>query len=175
MKKYVFKPYDKTYPQLFKKEKAKILKAVKHNCVIEHIGSTAVAGLGGKGIIDIAIAVDKSEMEAVSEQLQKLGYELRLMWSTPDRLFLRADLEDEKEEKRRYHIHLTYQASSDWKGFIGFRDYLKQHPQEALEYAKLKKKAADEVNEEGAKYRKLKEPLIDSILAKIANKERSNG
>lgn len=167
MKKYVFKPYDKTFPQLFEKERVKIAAAVKNNCVIEHIGSTAVDGLGGKGIIDIAIAVNKSEMETVSKQLQELGYELRLAWSTPDRLFLRADLEDEQEGVRRYHIHLTYRASSDWKGLIGFRDYLREHPQEALEYAELKKKAAGEVNEEGSKYRKLKEPLIESIIAKI--------
>jgi GrpB-like predicted nucleotidyltransferase (UPF0157 family) len=59
MKKYVFKPYSKNFPELFQKEKERIVSNLNLPLVIEHIGSTAVPGLGGKGIIDIGIATDR--------------------------------------------------------------------------------------------------------------------
>ena len=141
MKKYVFKPYSKIFPDLFEREKERISSHIKH-LMIEHVGSTAVPNLGGKGIIDIAIAVDRKEMESVSKRLQELGYEFRPMYSTPDRFYFVIFLPDPEEETRRYHVHLTYPECSEWKEFIGFRDYLRSHPEEAQEYGEIKRKAA---------------------------------
>jgi GrpB-like predicted nucleotidyltransferase (UPF0157 family) len=120
------------------------------------VGSTAIPGLGGKGIIDIAIAVDKAGMEEVKSRLQELGYEFRPSFSTPDRFYFIIYLSDPEEESRRYHIHLTYPENGEWKELIGFRDYLRHHPEELQEYAELKKQAALEANHEGDRYRKLK-------------------
>lgn len=170
MKKYIFKPYSKSFPELFEKEKARIAAKVKKNVVIEHVGSTAVPGLGGKGIIDIAMAADKGEMEDISQQLQELGYEFRPKHSTPDRFFLRMDRDDEEEGTRRYHIHLCHPDSGDWKDLLFFRDYLRAHPEEVVKYAQLKQKAAEEVNEDGARYRELKDPAFKSILQKRKGK-----
>lgn len=164
MKKYVFKPYNKNFPELFRKEKERILSQVKTALAIEHVGSTAVPGLGGKGIIDIAIAVHKSDMNAVNKQLQSLGYEFRPTFSTPDRFYFIIFLPDTEEEVRRYHIHLTYPESREWKDLIEFRDYLKTHPAELEEYAELKRKAALEANQDGEKYRKIKDPMFKKIL-----------
>ena len=82
MKKYVFKPDSKIFPELFLREKERISSRVKMALAIEHIGSTSVPNLGGKGIIDIAIAVHKQDMDSVSQQLQSLGYEFRPTFST---------------------------------------------------------------------------------------------
>ncbi len=92
---------------------------------IEHVGSTAVPGLGGKGIIDIAIGVEKECMEDIKNKLQELGYEFRPSFSTPDRFYFIIYLPDPEEDRRRYHIHLTYLESKEWKELIGFRDYLR--------------------------------------------------
>lgn len=67
MKKYVFKPYKESFPELFDNEKKRIAALLGTDPVIEHIGSTAVPGLGGKGIIDIAIAVKKENLSQVSQ------------------------------------------------------------------------------------------------------------
>ncbi len=169
MKKYVFKPYSKIFPTLFEKEKQRILARIKTDLTIEHIGSTAVPGLGGKGIIDIAIAVNKTNMESTSKQLQDLGYEYRPNFSTPDRFYFVIYLPDPEEENRRYHIHLTYPENNEWKELIGFRDYLRCHPEELQEYAELKKKAAFEANHEGDRYRKVKEPIFAKIRSLTNN------
>jgi len=114
MKKYVFKTYSKIFPELFQKEKERIASNVDLQLMIEHIGSTAVPNLGGKGIIDIAIAVDKENIESVSQQIQALGYEFRSNFSTQDRLYFITYLTDPEEENRRYHIHLTYPENREW-------------------------------------------------------------
>ncbi len=167
MKKYVFKPYSNNFPKLFSLEKTRISGSIKECLDIQHVGSTAVPTLGGKGIIDIALAVKKQNMESVSKQLQELGYEFRPTFSTHDRYYFIIYLPDPEEEIRRYHVHLTYPENNEWKEFIGFRDYLRTHPEEAKKYAEIKQKAALEANHDGEKYRKLKEPIFKMINSKF--------
>ncbi|MCL4366030.1 GrpB family protein [Patescibacteria group bacterium] len=78
MKKYVFRPYDINFPKLFEKERERIRKVLGKSDLIEHIGSTAVPSLGGKGIIDICIATDKKNLKVISKKLQKLVMNLVL-------------------------------------------------------------------------------------------------
>lgn len=166
MKKYVFRAYSELFPKLFQKEKERIGSYIKE-AIIEHVGSTAVPGLGGKGIIDIAIAVERTKIDSGSKELQDLGYEYKPVGSTPERLYFRIDLPDSEEGIRRYHVHLTFPESKEWKELIAFRDYLRTHPEDAKLYGELKKQAAEGVNEDGEKYRALKQPLFDKILKMI--------
>ncbi len=87
MKKYLFRPYSKIFPELFEKERERIAPHLKQSVIIDHVGSTAVPELGGKGIIDIAIAASKEEMDLIAEQLQLLGYDFRKPHSTTERFF----------------------------------------------------------------------------------------
>jgi len=165
--KYSFNPYSKIFPQLFVREKERIKDALGAANTIEHVGSTAVPSLGGKGIIDIAIAVNKADLDLVTQQLTRLGYEFRPTFSTKDRYYFIIYLPDPEEGTRRYHVHLTYPESNEWKKLIGFRDYLRTHPEMAHEYAEIKKKAASEANQDGKKYRALKEYFFEKVSARI--------
>jgi GrpB-like predicted nucleotidyltransferase (UPF0157 family) len=166
-KKYTYKPYSNTFPSLFQKEKKRIASSLKIALAIEHVGSTSIPSLGGKGIIDIAISVSKEEMERASQILQELGYEYRPTFSTPERFYFITYLTDPEEGNRRYHIHLTYPSSTEWKELIGFRDYLRTHPEMVEEYAAIKKHAANMANQDGEQYRKMKEPIFQKINAFI--------
>jgi GrpB-like predicted nucleotidyltransferase (UPF0157 family) len=163
MKKYIFKPYSKIFPLLFEKEKARIREAVKENVLIEHVGSTAIPEMGGKGIIDIAIAVEAEMMGLVSEELETCGYEFHSEFSTEERLYFKNHHADLEDGNRSYHIHLTFPESLDWKGFLGFRDYLIKNPEMAREYVIIKQKAVAEADNDGEKYRKIKEPVIKKV------------
>ncbi len=165
--KYIFDPYDEIFPALFQKEKTRILSQVNNVLQIEHVGSTAVPGLDGKGIIDIGILTEKDNMASVSSILQNIGYEFRPSFSTSDRLYFVAKLPDLKKGVRRYHIHLTYPDSPIWEELTGLRDYLIKHPVARNEYAKLKEKAV-KAGLEGEAYRKAKEPFLKKVLKKIA-------
>ncbi|MFH1535815.1 MAG: GrpB family protein [Patescibacteria group bacterium] len=166
MKKYVFKPYSRNLPKLFEEEKQRIASQIK-NTAIEHVGSTAVPGLGGKGIIDMVVATNIENIKGMFKQLQKLGYEFKPTGGTSDRLFFQIDLPDKEGEITRYHLHLTRHNSKDWESMIKFRDYLRNNPSEAEKYAEIKKKAASQANEDREKYMELKEPAIKYILEKI--------
>ncbi len=162
-KKYVFKPYDSDFPKLFQNEHKRIQAASLLPLSIEHIGSTAVEGLGGKGIIDILIKAPKLSLEMVSKLLQSIGYEFRKDHSEEDRLFFRIDLPDTKEEIRRYHVHLTFLGSKAEQNLMGFRDYLKIHPEARIKYERMKKLAVKRAQGEGQVYRKEKASFFDSL------------
>jgi GrpB-like predicted nucleotidyltransferase (UPF0157 family) len=161
--KYVYKPYSNLFPELFLKEKVRILHALDIECTnIEHIGSTAIPGLGGKGIIDIGLTVAKNDIESAYYMIESLGYLFRETGSSPERWFFRIDLPDSQEGMRRYHLHLSFPESIEWKKLIAFRDYLRLHPAAMQEYADLKRKSAEEVNEDGALYRKKKSSFFEN-------------
>jgi len=73
MRKYVFKRYEFSYPKLYQSEKRELRKSFPKT-EIEHIGSTAILGLGGKGIIDILIGVKKNQIKTTIKKLQEAGY-----------------------------------------------------------------------------------------------------
>lgn len=166
MKKYEFKQYNPVSPKLFEEEKRRLAQYFSGPYQIEHIGSTAVLGLGGKGIIDIMIAVSKDQMESISQQAQKAGYIFRPLASTDTRLFLRTEYPEDFEKDRAYHLHITYPESNDWKEALAFRDYLKTHPEDLNRYAEVKRKAAEEANENTEIYKSNKEAVLKEILNK---------
>ncbi len=68
--------YDRAWPRMFEEEKARILTAAGRRIMaIEHIGSTAVPGLGGKPIIDILAGVGViAEAAPCVPMLRTIGY-----------------------------------------------------------------------------------------------------
>ncbi|MBM3208086.1 MAG: hypothetical protein FJZ57_05705 [Chlamydiae bacterium] len=167
--KYTYRPYSKLFPYLFQNEKKRIASFLHIPIEIVHIGSTSIPCLGGKGIIDITICTSKENMELVSNVLQNIRYEYRPTFSTPERLYFITYLKDPEEGIRRYHVHLTYTSSKEWNELIEFRNYLRNHPEAAAEYASIKKQAANTVNRDGNLYRKMKEPFLQKINNLIKN------
>ncbi|MDD5181772.1 MAG: GrpB family protein [Candidatus Nanoarchaeia archaeon] len=165
MQKYVFRKYNPEYRAFFTSEKKKIAKALGSTATIEHVGSTAIPNLGGKGILDVAVGVSKSKIVESKNKLEKEGYEFREKASYPERLFFRIDY-PYKNRKRRIHIHLTKFNGQDWKEMIGFRDYLLKHPEAVEQYVKIKKEGVKKALGDGEKYRKHKEEFIQNILRK---------
>ena len=153
-KKYQFKGYYPIYPRLYKKEEAKIRKLFPKT-TIEHVGSTSVPGLGGKGIIDIAIQTPKSKLKNYRSNLETLGFEYSLEHPGNDkRIFLQKRIRYGGKE-RLIHIHLTLD-NDFWNSFIVFRDYLRNNNKERDKYAKIKREAVKHAKGEGKKYREYK-------------------
>ncbi len=73
MKVYVFRKYSTVYRDFFRLEKRR-LAALGTGLSVEHIGSTAVSGLGGKNILDIAIGC-REGLSKTKKALEGLGYE----------------------------------------------------------------------------------------------------
>ena len=171
MKKYSYNRYSEKYKQLFNRERIK-LKKIFPRVKIEHVGSTSIPGLGGKGIIDIAIKIPRNKIDPFLKKLKKLGYEYNLEHlKNNKRVFLQRRIRYGGKE-RRVHIHLV-SDNKFWNSFIVIRDYLKNHDKECKEYVRIKKEAVNHAKGEGKKYRKYKDLFLEKIL-KLALKDQSN-
>jgi len=159
--KYKFRKYDKKYPELFKKEKTK-LKRILPKAKIEHIGSTSIKGLGGKGIIDILIGVNKNKIKNTISILKKAGYIFKTEAGSKDRKFFEKDY-IHKGKTRRFHIQLTYYNSKVWKEAIKFRECLRKDKKLRDEYIILKKKAV-RLKKRGKEYRRFKNKFFKKVL-----------
>jgi GrpB-like predicted nucleotidyltransferase (UPF0157 family) len=159
--KYVFRKYKPVYKKYFTKEKLNLKKALGTKVVIAHIGSTAVPGLGGKGIVDIAVGIVWAKHLAVKKELSQSGYEYRATGSVPNRDFFRKDY-IYAGRVRRVHLHVMQYLGKDWQRVIGFRDFLRTHPKAVKEYEKLKKQAVIKAKGVGEVYRRFKQSFIET-------------
>ncbi len=162
--KYIYLRYSKKYQELFKKEKRRLSKILPKS-KIEHIGSSAVKNLGGKGIIDITISVPKTEVEKAIKKLQNNRYVYKPYTGDEERKFLQKIIKYNKKE-RRVHIQLTYYNSKKWEEMIAVRDYLNQHKDEAKKYSLIKKNAVKYAGGDGKRYRKYKDAYLKKLVKK---------
>lgn len=174
MSKYVFKPYNPIFAELFEKEKERLTKYLSGEYRIEHVGSTAVPDLGGKGIIDIYIVAPKEQLDRISQEVLSSGYEYRPRVSADQHVFHRIDLPDPIDGTRRYHAHISYPEADDFKQAIAFRDYLRKHPEDVRRYAEIKQNAAQEANQDKDTYMLIKTPVIQNILVKALKEAEQN-
>ncbi len=150
------------YKRLYGREKRRLASALEGvGCNFHHVGSTAVRGLGGKGFIDIQVAVKrKGLMGKAKKIIGSMGYEHPDEGGAPGRLFMRKIT-----PKNTYHVHIVAKGSKPQKSHLAFRDYLREHPKEAREYMKLKKQLAKKARTR-MEYRDSKDEYIQGIMKK---------
>lgn len=123
--------------KLYYDEAEALLKIGLSDCPIErisHIGSTAVAGIWAKDIVDLLIEVSRaSDIEHTAKAIERSGF-TRMSTKAGRISFNRGYTKDGFAEKV-FHVHLRYAGDNDE---LYFRDYLNEHPQTALEYQALK-------------------------------------
>ena len=171
LKKYSFNKYSEKYKQLFNKEKAE-LKKIFPRAKIEHVGSSSIESLGGKGIIDVAISTPKKEIQRAIKKLQRNGYDFRPKGGDKERSFFQKIIKY-KGKERRVHIQLTHSNSKSWKSMLAVRNYLQKNQNAIKEYERVKKEATKHAKGEGKKYREYKKSFLQKI-EKLALKEYSN-
>ena len=160
IKKYIFKKYSKKYPSLFNKEKKKLEKIIPFFQSIEHIGSTSIPELGGKGIIDVLLVLNnKKDMKKAEKLLIKNNYEIMSHVSNETRISFKK-FYGFLLFKRRVHIHLTYKNSKTHKETLNFKKKLMKNKKLIKEYIQLKKEAVKIANENGKIYRDYKQKFI---------------
>jgi GrpB-like predicted nucleotidyltransferase (UPF0157 family) len=130
---------------------------------IEHIGSTSVPGLAAKSIIDmLALPPSWVGFRQALPALHDLGWSLAP--EPGDQISRKFSLCYPDVEHRSHHLHIVEAASTDWPGWIAFRNYLRAHPETAAEYAALKAELADIDPTDRLGYRRAKAPFIDDVL-----------
>ena len=108
---------------------------------IEHVGSTSVVGLAAKPVIDLMVGLeDFSLADGLVPKIEALGYEYVQKYEAvmPFRRFFIKD----REGIRTHQIHMVGIGTEFWGRMLLFRDYLRDNPGAAAEYAALKKELA---------------------------------
>lgn len=159
---YTYKKSSPDFTKRFNREKTKLKKVLPSYINIEHIGSTAVEGLGGKGIIDIMIGTSANNIQTVKKILEKEKYILGTS-SSKERFFFKREYQY-RGEYRRIHLHLTPIESKTWKDAIKFRDLLRQNKKLREGYTKTKKEAFKKCKGNGEICRKIKNNFIEWVL-----------
>lgn len=132
-------PYNPNWPCLFDLEAAFLRDFLPEGSIgmIEHFGSTAVPGLVAKPIVDMLVEVRSltEVQKLIAPALESQGYDYfwRTDVSPPYAWFIKRNLEG----KRTHHLHLVEVDSILWERLL-FRDYLREHPAIACQYASLK-------------------------------------
>jgi GrpB-like predicted nucleotidyltransferase (UPF0157 family) len=105
----------------------------------EHVGSTAVAGLAAKPILDLQVSVPAIEPRAAYvESLERLGYVFVPDPDSPDlHLFAKPS-----RRPRSHHLHVCPVGSDHELRHVAVRNFLRTHPEEAASYATLKRELA---------------------------------
>ncbi len=160
----VIVPYNELWPLKFEREREAILLAVGKIAVdIRHVGSTSVPGLAAKPTIDIAIGVrTMGEARAAIEPLLALGYAKGVEHFPDWRYFDRED----HARFENIHLHMAPFGGDRWNRFLLFRDYLRDHRQDAAVYEALKRSLAAEFGNDRLGYVESKTGFVNAILSR---------
>jgi len=99
---------------------------------IDHIGSTGLAGVPAKPILDLQVSVPAVDRELdYAPRLESLGFELRVR--EPEHRFFRR-----RGRVSTVHVHVC-ESGGNWERIhLLFRDYLVHHPDRAAAYGAMK-------------------------------------
>ena len=128
---------------------------------VDHIGSTAVPGLGARPIIDIQISVpDIGDRASFDHPLRKAGYVFFRPpeWVLDDYLvYVPAD------DSNTEHLELCEAGSYHERRHLAVRDFLRHFPDEALAYEKVKRVAAERAGGDRLTYGAAKSAFVRDL------------
>jgi 5-(carboxyamino)imidazole ribonucleotide synthase len=116
-----------------------LVRERRPDLAVEHIGSTAVPGLPGKGIVDLSIQTEPGDIPAVVAILYDLGFQPQPgpdPW--PPTRPMPVGAYDYDGERFRIHLHVQ-PVGGDFPRDIAFRDALRSDPELKRQYTELKR------------------------------------
>lgn len=154
-------PHNEEWHHHFEEEKQRILTAVGDpTLAVEHIGSTSICGISAKPILDIMIGTPGLDAKLpFQKEIEALGYEYRGENGIPERHFFGKGI------PRTVHLNVVRFGGNFWLSHIAFRDYLKQNPDAAREYERLKQLLAERFAKDRESYTNGKQAFVERIIA----------
>jgi GrpB-like predicted nucleotidyltransferase (UPF0157 family) len=155
----VIEDYDPAWTARFEQVHAALQDALDTKAHrIEHFGSTAVPGLGAKGIIDVMVTVDDADDEAsYGPPLTQAGFHIRVrqaghrMYRTPD---------------QDVHVHIFTEGSDAAKVRLLFRDWLRHDADDRRLYEETKRELARKDWDATNDYSEAKGAVVAEILVR---------
>ena len=157
-------PHDPAWRAQFEAQAVVIQRTLGDALVaVHHIGSTAVAGLAAKPIVDMLLEVTSlTALDACTALLSAQGFEALGEFGIAGRRYFRLH---DAQGLRTHHVHAFVANSDHALRHLAFRDYLRAHPQAVAEYGALKLQLAQRHPNEMDAYMDGKDAFVQQLQA----------
>lgn len=147
---------------------AGLIATKRPGALAEHIGSSAVPGLAGKGIVDLLLPTPPEEVPAVTDDLLELGFQRQAVATAfpPTRPMLQGIIRH-GDTSFRVHIHVVPASSPEVAALRGFRDALLADQSLRDEYARLKRAIVASGTVDSVAFSKAKHAWIVAALERL--------
>lgn len=156
----VIVPHDPTWRAAFAERGAALRRALGAIALrIDHVGSTAVPGLGAKDVIDVEVAVAALEpIDRYRDGMEAAGFAWRP--ANPDRAkrYFR-----EARGWSRTHLHVVRAGAWNAEQILLFRDYLRVHDDAAARYEAEKRCLAARHRDNRPAYVEAKDGIVRTL------------
>lgn len=158
-------PHDDRWKDAFESEAARVAEALGDNVIaVHHIGSTSIASIYAKPVIDLLVEVESLEqVDGGSGRVAALGYEVMGEFGIPGRRYFRKD---SSPGVRTHQIHIFLAGTPEAVRHIAFAEYMRAHPEEAQRYSDLKRRLGAEYPEDIEGYNLGKDSYVKEIEKK---------
>jgi GrpB-like predicted nucleotidyltransferase (UPF0157 family) len=155
-------PYNADWPSQFSLLANRIRGALREKVLLlEHVGSTSVAGLSAKPIIDMVMAVvDSTDELSYVPPLEERGFVLRIRevdWFE-HRLLKTTDIDG--------NLHVFSDGCDEIDRMLTFRDWLRMHDTDRKLYENTKRELAARNWKNTQHYADAKTEVIQEIMAR---------
>jgi len=153
--------YDPDWAMLFEKLRDFVFPVLNDFAItIEHVGSTSVPGLAAKPIVDMDVVVStQADVQKAIQRLAALGYVHEgNLGITGREAFIPP------HHLPWHHLYVCSVENDEYKRHILFRDYLRNHPDDAKRYSDLKFELAKRFHNDRNAYTSAKSDFVNEML-----------
>lgn len=160
-----YRPYDPRFPRVAQLV-ATLIQANMPDAHVEHTGSTAVPGCGGKGNVDLLLLYPAGQLARARDTLDAMGFQ---RWTGrdafPESRPVRIGTIAHDGETFRLHVHVVAADSPEVDEQIRFRDTLRADPTLVRAYEERKREVIAAGVTYGPDYSRAKEAFIRGATA----------
>ena len=138
----IVRPWDVRGPVVAERLVA-LIGAAFPDGAVEHIGSTAIPGCAGKGVIDLMLLYRPGDLLAARNAVDQLGFQRHdAPGAHPDERPVRIGTIDHDGETFRVHVHILAEDAAEVARQRHFRDALRADPALVEAYVADKRRIA---------------------------------
>ena len=157
-------PYDPRAPEVARRVSGMIRERVP-GVAVEHVGSTAVPGCAGKGVVDLMIPYREGELPAVKRALGDLGFQHQGGSDPfPEDRPMRVGSLEHGGDAFRLHVHVVPAGSGEPEEFRLFRDRLRSDPGLLRRYVDRKRRIIEGGTTDSVEYAQRKGDFVRQAL-----------
>jgi GrpB-like predicted nucleotidyltransferase (UPF0157 family)/mannose-6-phosphate isomerase-like protein (cupin superfamily) len=135
---------------------------------VQHVGSTAVPGCAGKGIVDLMIVYPPGRLTEVRDGLDAIGFQRQTGRDPfPEERPMRVGSMEYDGTRFQIHAHVIATDSPEVVAFRTFRDRLRNEPMLLARYVALKRKIITDGVTDSVDYSMSKTEFIAAALLSV--------